>query len=298
MATAPDRPDPQPPSGPDSGHNAAAGLDRPLVVLRDAIDDIESTLIVGLLRSEGIEALSNADVDPSIHPLGTSGRGSVLVLEQDLARARSILAERSLQVFAVAVILAAGQGLRMGQSKGMLSIGGRTLVEELVDTYSASMVRETVVVVAPGSPVAAMASAAATVLVNPDPARGPLSSLWIALDEIGSSADAILLHPVDVPVFSTQLVNDLITRYTRGEGPILVPVHDGRRGHPVLFGKQAFAALRRAPMDIGARYALHAHPELVQEVPTELPSVVIDLNTPDELQSFLGEYSPEPPDED
>lgn len=266
----------------------------PLIELCSVSDENEGNMVLGLLRSQGIEAISTLDTDPGVLPLGTSEPVHILVLEKELSRAKRILEEHRLETYAVAVVLAAGAGHRMGQPKESVRIGSRTLVEELVETYSASLARGIVVVVAPGSRLPEkLDSDLASVVINPDPSRGPLSSVWAALDEVESSADAILLHPVDVPAFDPDLVDELIRRYEGGEGPILVPTHQGRRGHPALFGKACFPLLRQAALEAGARQVLHDRPELVREVPTASPWVTTDLDTPEDLARFLDAYHPE-----
>ena len=290
-------------SGVDRGHETSTppseATSGPLVALCNVTGEIDGSVLIGLLRAEGIGALATADLDPSILPTGTSDSGSILVVESELSRARRILEDYRLSTFAVGIVLAAGSGTRMGLPKGLVPVRGRRLIDELVEAYSASLARELVVVVAPDSPLtSSLDGEVATVLTNPHPSRGQLSSLWIALDELGDSADAILLHPVDVPMFDPDLIDDLIQRYSEGEGPILVPTFEGKRGHPVLFGKQCFQFLREASLDVGARQVLHDHPDLVSEVPTGVPWVTMDLNTPEQLERFLQAYGPGAPSDE
>jgi molybdenum cofactor cytidylyltransferase len=260
----------------------------PLVELCTVADDVEANMVLGLLRSEGIDAISSVDSDPSVLPLGSSESVRILVLDEELELASHILEEHRLKTYAVGVILAAGEGSRMGQPKGLVRIGERTLLEEVLDAYSASLARGVVVVVAPDSPVSKFVDTESAQLVtNPEPARGPLSSLWAALDQVEATADAILVHPIDVPVFDPELIDELVRHYDAGEGPIVVPTYQGRRGHPVLFGRSCFPLLRAASLETGARQVLHEHPDLVREVPTELPWVTEDLDTPQDVERFL-----------
>jgi len=265
-----------------------------LVELCSVSDDVEANMVLALMRSEDIEAISAVDTDPGVLPVGSSERVRILVLEEDLPRAQRALQEHRLRTRSTAVLLAAGSGTRMGGPKGLVSIGDRTLIEELVDAYSASLAQHIIVVVSPDSTIAAKVDPElAKVVRNPSPEKGPLSSLWLALDDLDPTVDAILLHPVDVPVFDSDLIDELIRRFEDGEGPILVPTWQGRRGHPVLFGRLCFSALRQASLDTGARQVLHEHPDWVREVATELPWVTFDLNTPEDLQRFREQYRPE-----
>jgi len=69
---------------------------------------------------------------------------------------------------------------------------------------------------------------------------------------------------------------------------VVVPVADGRRGNPVLWGRRFFAELARVTGDQGGRAVLAAYPEAVFEVPAEDDAVHLDLDTPEALAAAGG----------
>jgi len=60
-----------------------------------------------------------------------------------------------------------------------------------------------------------------------------------------------------------------------------LPQHDGRQGHPVLFGRDFWAALSRLTGDEGARSVVRAHPASCIRLDVEDPGVLQDVDRPD-----------------
>ncbi len=85
---------------------------------------------------------------------------------------------------------------------------------------------------------------------------------------------------VDVPLVKPSTVAALLARTAASRAPILRAVHDGRHGHPVIFGRAVFAALRAADPAAGAKAVVRAFD--VDDVEVDDPGVVRDVDTPDD----------------
>lgn len=70
-------------------------------------------------------------------------------------------------------------------------------------------------------------------------------------------------------------------------GVIVVPVHRGRRGHPVVFGAAHLAALGRCEGDRGAAALLSEYP--VERIAVEDAGVIRDVDRPADLLRKLDE---------
>lgn len=75
------------------------------------------------------------------------------------------------------------------------------------------------------------------------------------------------------------------TRVARqlSERRIVVPVIDGRRGHPVGFGRAFYTALSSLAGDTGARSVLEAYSDAVTELPLADVAILRDIDVPDDL---------------
>jgi molybdenum cofactor cytidylyltransferase len=63
----------------------------------------------------------------------------------------------------------------------------------------------------------------------------------------------------------------------------VLPLYEGRRGHPVIFSASVYEELLRAPPETGARAVVWAHKNGVQEVSTTEEGCVLNLNDPDAI---------------
>ncbi len=122
-----------------------------------------------------------------------------------------------------------------------------------------------------------------TVVENESWPEGMLSSVWRGLDAAEAlGAEAVLLHPVDHPLVTGPTVDRVVTAL-EGGAFAAVPTHDGRRGHPGGFGREALAALRHAPPEQGARAVLAEHADRVVHVEGG-PGCLVGVDTPDEYR--------------
>jgi molybdenum cofactor cytidylyltransferase len=199
-----------------------------------------------------------------------------------------------------AVILAAGESSRMGRPKALLpDPEGRPFVARLVRTFVAAGVADVTVVTgsqhsAIESALAADAPSLAPSLVrNPDPGRGQLSSLWSWLDDCDRpDVEAILVTPVDIPLIEESTIRRVIAAWERTHAPVVRPTVGARHGHPVLFARAVFDDLRRAPLDGGARTVVQAHAKHVIDVDVDDSGCISDIDTPGEYEALMRKPRP------
>ncbi len=184
---------------------------------------------------------------------------------------------------AAAVILAAGQGLRIGgRAKAALRLpDGRTFVDTIIATARAAGCGTIVVVTAAPheAETRAAISTPVQIVVNPAPERGMASSFAAALDALPSDLPGALLWPVDVPSPRAATIAALLAAGT--PETIVVPAHGDRGGHPTWFGRATFPLCRDAvAQDGGLRAVIAGNRELVIRVTVDDPGVAHDVDTP------------------
>lgn len=191
------------------------------------------------------------------------------------------------RVRVVAAVLAAGAGRRMGTPKALLRWGDGTLLDRSVALLSRPGIDEVIAVVGHQADAVRAASRPVTTCLNPDPDRGMLSSIHVALDEAEArGADALVVHPVDHPLVSPTTVDAVIAALLAG-AHIAVPSVAGRRGHPGGFARASWGALRAIPADRGARGVLQDHPDWITHVDGD-PGCVVGLDTPEDYARWAG----------
>ena len=159
----------------------------------------------------------------------------------------------------VGVVLAAGAATRFGGGKAVARLHGERLVDRAVATLTAGGCDRVLVVVG-ALDVGAVHHA--ILVVNPDWSTGMGSSLHAGLFAARDAA-AVVVTLVDQPLIGAEAVRRLIAAWRDG-APLAVATYEGRRAHPVLFGREAVAAvLPTLTGDVGAREFLASRSDVV-----------------------------------
>ncbi|MCK6480310.1 MAG: nucleotidyltransferase family protein [Planctomycetes bacterium] len=181
-----------------------------------------------------------------------------------------------------AVVLAAGGSTRMGRPKALVGIGGRPALARVVEACREGGCGEVLVVV--GSDAEAVGAAAraagAAVVENGAWARGRSTSVKAALPHLPRGAAAMLLFPVDHPLAGAEVVRALLAA---PPAEVVVPVHGGRRGHPVLLSARLFPEIAALGDDEPLRAVVHRAGRTVIEVPVEGDGVLRNIDRPEDL---------------
>lgn len=187
------------------------------------------------------------------------------------------------------IVLAAGASSRMGRPKALLPAGGQSFVAALIHTLQGAGLQPVIVVIRPAAEAIAteVLRSGATPTVNPWPDQGQLSSLLAGLDAVEALApEAVLVTLVDVPAIRPATISALLATLAASPAAILRATYRGRHGHPVVFRRSVFEALRRADPAAGAKAVLRAYP--VEDVEVEDPGVVDDIDTPEDYDRAFG----------
>jgi len=194
-----------------------------------------------------------------------------------------------------AIILAAGDSTRMGTPKALLpDPDGRPFVARVVRTFAAAHISAVVIVT--GSQHAAIVEAIAAdrpsitpaFANNPQPSLGQISSLWIGLDAAAKPGlEGVLVTPVDIPMVRPSTIRQVIEMWERTHAPVVRPAVGKRHGHPVLFDREVFDALRHAPLAEGARAVVYAAGDRLVNVSVDDEGCLVDVDTPADYEAIL-----------
>jgi molybdenum cofactor cytidylyltransferase len=189
-----------------------------------------------------------------------------------------------------AVILSGGASSRMGSPKALLAYQGRPFLEHLLEVTSHRQIgTRRVVLGAHAEPIAnAVQLKPHELVVNEDWEKGQLTSIQAAIRSLPPGTDGVLVCLIDHPLISATLVQELIESFYKSGKPVVLPLYQGRRGHPVIFSSTLYDELLHAPLETGARAVVWAHSGEVEEMRTNEEGCVLNLNDPDTLQKALG----------
>ena len=197
-----------------------------------------------------------------------------------------------------ALLLAAGSARRMaGRDKLLEPVAGAPLLRTLALRLGASVVDEVICVLRPDDPdrQAALADTRARIVPNARAAEGMGTSIAAGIGALGPEVDAAVILPADMPEIMGADVDRLVAAFDPEEGRAIIRAVSsageggGTGGHPVLFGRRFFEALRGLDGDRGARAILDEHPEFVVDVTLAGRAAETDLDTPEAWERWRSE---------
>jgi molybdenum cofactor cytidylyltransferase len=189
-----------------------------------------------------------------------------------------------------ALILAAGESSRMGKDKASLGFEGSTFLETILNTLDEAGIERVVVVLGHhAEQIQRSVNLGATeVVINADYRCGQTSSLQTGLKALESpELEAIILCLVDHPAVSAQTVRRLVDAFCESRASVVIPTHQGRRGHPVVIGRQLFDELRALGPGAGANTAVRKHRETTQFVEVNDPGILVDIDDPESYRRLI-----------
>jgi molybdenum cofactor cytidylyltransferase len=194
----------------------------------------------------------------------------------------------------VAVIPAAGLSRRMGQPKLLMPVGTKTVIEQLLAVLGKAGVDQAVVVCRRGDRKlqAVVEKCGATIVLPQKDPPDMRTSAAHALDWIRSTmspddSDGWMLIPADHPVLTAATVSQLIQAWKESAAEIVVPVYAGRRGHPTAFGWSTADQVASIPSHQGLNQLLRAAGNAILEVEVNDPTVLFDLDTPQDYERMI-----------
>jgi molybdenum cofactor cytidylyltransferase len=169
--------------------------------------------------------------------------------------------------------------------KLLADVGGEPLLNRTLQSLIQAGLSPLIVVLAPDAALEAASrlhDAAVRRVVNPDPSRGMFSSIRSGLEALG--VHPVLVLPADMPFVRSDtaaMVAETCLRTDR----VVVPVHAGRRGHPVGIPARLVGRLVAADPTESLKDALASEGEEPLLVEVDDEGVVRDVDTKTDLES-------------
>lgn len=198
------------------------------------------------------------------------------------------------------IILAAGRSTRMGRPKPLLELGDRSFLEACVSALHQGECAAVVTVLAGAAEreEEVRARTAGAIVVRNEATRSEqVDSLRLGLETLEAGEDsgridgplaAALVLPVDHPLVTADTVRILLSEGAAHPGAIVRPLHKGRPGHPTLFPRSVWPALRDPQLPRGARSVVESPGTWTVEVDMADPGVVADIDTPEAYRRYVG----------
>jgi molybdenum cofactor cytidylyltransferase len=181
------------------------------------------------------------------------------------------------------ILLAAGKGTRFGSQKLLARLSdGRYVVEASAANLLAAVGRVIAVTGRDERLMRVLDDCGCQVVVNERAAEGMGTSIGAG---VGASlaADGWIIALGDMPFIQPTTVEKIKLTLVEGAA-IVVPTHEGKRGHPVGFARQYGDALSLLEGDAGAKKIIDANIGLAQMVEVGDTGIFADIDVVADLK--------------
>jgi molybdenum cofactor cytidylyltransferase len=188
------------------------------------------------------------------------------------------------------IVLAAGTSSRLGRPKQLLDLGGRPVLQRVLDAALAASLDEILVVLghmADDVEAAVTLEPGVRAVLNPDYRWGQSTSLRTGLQAVHEGSVAAVMLLGDQPGVRPAAIDAVVAAWRSGAGPIVQASYQGRPAHPTLLGRETWPELEAASGDEGARgfIAAHSRERTLVEVGGEVPD---DIDTEEDYRRALA----------
>ena len=193
-----------------------------------------------------------------------------------------------------AIILAAGEGKRIGSTKALLNWGNENLINYQINSLSHKSITEKIVVVGSESENVKKAILRNEIKIaeNNDYLSGKTSSIKKGISYIGNDQNDILLIAVDQPR-TEDLINKVVDFHITNplDKKISMPYKEGHGGHPIIFSNLFLDDLSKIKEEsFGIREIIKNNPESIIRFKTTDFSSNIDINTSEDYKLFHDRF--------
>lgn len=188
-----------------------------------------------------------------------------------------------------AIVLAAGQSKRMGRPKMTLPWQGTTVIGRVILTLQQAGLKDILVITGGARQEVedALKDWPLRLLFNPHFAEGEMAqSLQLGLSSLDEGVAAALIVLGDQPQIEVSVVQAVIAAFWECHPLLVIPSFQRRRGHPWLAARPLWPEILALQPPATPRDFLDAHQTQIHYLSVETDSILQDLDTPQDYQSY------------
>jgi molybdenum cofactor cytidylyltransferase len=190
------------------------------------------------------------------------------------------------------IILAAGESTRFGRPKQLLRLNNRCLIEWVLAAALHSKLSRIVLVLGYAHQEILqtigekLQHSKLSIEINPEFKKGQSHSLRAGLSKVKDDYPAVMFLLGDQPMLNSATINILLERFWASDRDVCVPIYQGKRKTPTIFGRRFYTRLMKIKGDVGARQLIDDHPDRVLAVEMENPVCFFDIDTQQDFSNF------------
>lgn len=193
-----------------------------------------------------------------------------------------------------AIVLAAGKASRMGESKVILPIGNKLVIQHCIDNLINAGINNIILVINDNGKdiVKAAGAPPVAVVINNKKDSDMAESVRTGMRLIKNNKASVLISLADQPLIKSKTIKKIINTSFSMPEKIIIPVYKNKKGHPTLF---PITLLKKIKQLNSLRDIILIEKENICYLDIEDKGIILDMDTPDDYNNILriyGEYHP------
>ncbi|OFX52837.1 MAG: hypothetical protein A2066_15335 [Bacteroidetes bacterium GWB2_41_8] len=179
---------------------------------------------------------------------------------------------------------------RMGTQKLLLPFAGMTMIEKVVENILNSGIENVLIVLgANRTEIEEILEFWPVQLTwNENFREGMHTSVIAGVNALPESAKAVAFFLGDQPLISPEVVMKVVEEWQNSGKGIVIPLYDGKRGHPPLYDLKFRNELQNLDPSVGLRSVAQRFQDEIIEVETECPGILKDIDTKEDYWQESG----------
>ncbi len=178
------------------------------------------------------------------------------------------------EVSSAAIILAAGEGRRIGMPKWQIEYGGKTFLEIILQKLRGVFFDSIICVKRESFDIKMQGL---SFVNNVTPELGMVSSLFYAF-QANPDFDGYLILPVDHPFIESETISKLSERFRYDSKVVVRPVYNSTPGHPIIIPNFVAARLVSPDYEGGLRQLIKDLRARIINVEVNDPNILKNVN--------------------
>ena len=179
------------------------------------------------------------------------------------------------------IVLAAGEGKRIGSNKAVVKLNGVNFLKVVTSCLQEADCSPVIVVVGSNAEKVKHHTQNLNVdyVLNKNWQNGQFSSLKTGLLRLDSDVVGVLATLVDHPLVAPDTYRQLIKSFRDFPNKIVIPLYNGKQGHPVIIPKAIVREALQSPDNLNLREIFRNHQEMVLRLEVDDPGILKGINT-------------------
>ena len=185
------------------------------------------------------------------------------------------------------MILAAGEGRRIGGNKALRQINGKSFLEAVIVPMLNIALDPLIVVIGTNAPLKTiLINLNVNFEINDNWQSGQFSSLKAGMTALPKNIPGVMISLVDHPKVKSETYKLLCHIFMENSKKIILPIYNGRRGHPIIIPRVLIDEILKAPDDSNLKEIIWQHTGLVLEQLVDDPGILQDIDTEEDLKKI------------